>query len=291
WMTLVDPLSLAEALGVRPGEPAPPPTALPRDIVLLDVRTSVLDPDAGPRLWAEGHVPGAVHAHMDRDLSAKPTARTGRNPVPDLYDFIDTCSRWGVAPGTQVVAYDDKGGVFASRAWWLLRDYGHLEVAVLDGGLPAWLEAGLPVTQEVRTLPAAKFQGRPGHMKTVSSWDLITRMPRRLMDARAPSRYKGEEDPVNPVKGHIVGARNLPTDDTLDEKGRFLPPEVLRAKFEGQLQGLPARDAAVYCGSGITSPHLILAMEVAGLYGAALYPGSWSEWIKDPRRPVGKGEE
>lgn len=278
WTTLVDAASLAAA--------ALPPRD---DVVLLDVRHALVDPAAGPAEFARGHIPGAVHAHVDRDLSAPPSPRTGRHPLPDVDAFQATCSRWGIDDGVQVVAYDATGGAWASRAWWLLRHYGHEAVAVLDGGLPAWTAAGLPVETEVRPRAPRAFPGRPGHMPTVTTWDLTTRAPRCLVDARGAARYRGDEEPIDPVAGHIVGALNAPFAENTGPDGRFLPADVLRARYERLLAGRPARDAAFYCGSGVTAPHDILAMEIAGLPGAALYPGSWSEWIRNPLRPVGKG--
>ena len=284
WRTLVDVDSLARALGVGSGRP------LPEDLRLLDVRHALGDPAKGPALYAGGHRPGALHAHVDRDLSAPPRPGTGRHPLPDVDDFVETCSRWGIGPGVQVVCYDDWGGAWASRAWWLLRYYGHGAVAVLDGGIQAWTGAGLPLTTEVPQPARRAFPGKPGAMPTVTTWDLTTRAPRCLVDARAPARYRGDEEPVDPVGGHIPHAINLPFSANTGPDGKFLPAETLRARYEKALDGRPAKDAAFYCGSGVTAPHDILAMEVAGLPGAALYPGSWSEWIRNPYRPVEKGE-
>lgn len=279
WSTLVDTATLANALRERRN-----------DLVLLDVRHDLKDAEAGPRKYAEGHLPGALHAHVDRDLSSPPRAGTGRHPLPDVDDLIATASRWGIADGVQVVAYDDFGGAWASRAWWLLRYYGHREVAVLDGGFPAWVAAGHPVTRDVPTPTPRRFPARPGSMPTVTTWDLVTRQPRCLVDARAPERYRGDVEPVDPVGGHIPHAVNVPFASNTGPDGRFLAPSDLRKKYEAALAGRDAKDAAFYCGSGVTAPHDILAMEVAGLPGAALYPGSWSEWIRNPMRPVAKGD-
>ena len=261
------------------------------DVLVLDVRHDLKDPQAGPAAYAKGHLPGALHAHVDRDLSSPPRKGTGRHPLPDVDDFRETCARWGVGPATQVVCYDDFGGAWASRAWWLLRYYGHEAVAVLDGGVRAWLDAGLPLVEDVPTRGRAPFHGHPGHMPTVTTWELVTRAPRCLVDARAPERYRGDVEPIDPVGGHIPHALNAPFAANTDEKGRFLPPDLLRERYERLLAGRPARDAAFYCGSGVTAPHDILAMEVAGLPGAALYPGSWSEWVQSKARPVAKGGE
>lgn len=284
WTTLVDVASLTAAVRRSALGEDPP-------LVLLDCRHDLKDPEEGPRRYHAGHVPGAVHAHVDRDLSAKPRARTGRHPLPDVDAFVETCSRWGISPDAQVVAYDDFGGAWASRAWWLLRYYGHRDVAVLDGGVGAWVAAGHALSTEPSTPMRRSFLGRPGAMPTVTAWDLSTRAPRCLVDARAPERYRGEVEPVDTVGGHIPDAKNVPFAHNTDKDGRFLPPDVLRAKYLAALDGLPPHEAAFYCGSGVTAPHDILAMHVAGLPGAALYPGSWSEWIRDPLRPVAKGDQ
>ncbi|HEX2021912.1 MAG TPA: sulfurtransferase [Candidatus Thermoplasmatota archaeon] len=279
WRTIVDAASLAAAM--RDGT----------DLVVLDCRHQLADPEAGARQYAEGHLPGAVHAHVDRDLSSRPRPATGRHPLPDVDAWVETCGRWGIADGVQVVAYDEAAGAWASRAWWLLRHYGHDAVAVLDGGLAAWRAAGLPVTTDVPPPRPRRFRGFPGHMPTVTAWDLTTRAPRCIVDARAAPRYRGEEEPIDPVAGHIPHARSMPTSGNVGPDGRFLPPHELRARYEAALAGVAPRDAAFYCGSGVTAPHDILAMEVAGLPGAALYPGSWSEWIRNPMRPVARGAD
>ena len=283
WTTIVDAASLADALRwSKLGERAP--------LVILDCRHDLKDPEEGPRRYAAGHIPGAVHAHVDRDLSSAPRPGTGRHPLPDIDAFVESASRWGVAPDAQVVAYDDFGGAWASRAWWLLRYYGHERVAVLDGGVGAWTAAGQPLTKEPSIPTRRTFRGHPGAMPTVTTWELTTRAPRCLVDARAPERYRGDVEPVDPVAGHIPSAINVPFAQNTDNDGKFLPAEVLRAKYESALAGLAPKDAAFYCGSGVTAPHDILAMHIAGLPGAALYPGSWSEWIRSPLRPVEKAE-
>jgi thiosulfate/3-mercaptopyruvate sulfurtransferase len=282
WTTIVDVASLAEALRwARLGEREP--------ILILDARHDLKDPEEGPRRYAAGHLPGAHHAHVDRDLSSPPRRGTGRHPLPDVDAFVATASRWGIATGVQVVAYDDWGGAWASRAWWLLRYYGHEKVAVLDGGVQAWTAAGQPLVKEPPPSRPRAFVGHPGAMPTVTTWELTTRAPRCLVDARGPERYRGDVEPVDPVAGHIPHAINVPFAHNTDKDGRFLPAPVLREKYLGALGGLAPKDAAFYCGSGVTAPHDILAMHVAGLPGAALYPGSWSEWIRDPLRPVAKG--
>lgn len=260
-------------------------------LVVLDVRHKLADPEWGARQHAAGHVPRAQFAHIDRDLSASPSARTGRHPLPDVDAFLATASRWGVDERVQVVAYDDWGGAWASRAWWLFRYYGHKQVAVLDGGIQAWTASGGALTTEAPRLAPRRFRGRPGQMPTVTTWELATRAPRCLVDARAPERYRGDVEPVDPVAGHIPSAVNVPFAHNTDKDGRFLAAGELRAKYEAALAGKRPQDAAFYCGSGVTATHDILAMEVAGLPGSALYPGSWSEWIRDPMRATRKGDE
>lgn len=276
WTTLVDVTRLRDALA-RP------------DLVILDARHLLKDPDYNARAFAAGHIPGAQPAHVDRDLSAPPRPATGRHPLPDVDAFVASCTRWGIDADAQVVIYDDFGGAWASRAWWLLRDYGHDAVAVLDGGWPAWLAAGAPIETAARAISPKHFRGHPGHMPTISTWELTTRAPRCLVDARAAPRYSGAEEPVDPVGGHIPHAINLPTTGNLDERGHFLPAAALRARYETALAGLAPKDAAFYCGSGVTATHDILSMHIAGLPGSALYPGSWSEWIRNPLRPVATG--
>ena len=284
WTTIVDVESLSDALRwTKLGEATP--------LVILDCRHALADPEEGPRRYQAGHVPGAVHAHIDRELSSPIKPGTGRHPLPDVDAFIETCSRWGIDETVQVVAYDDFGGAWASRAWWLLNYYGHRRVAVLDGGFPAWQAAGKPVSTAAPAMAPRAFKGRPGAMPTVTTWELTTRAPRCLVDARAPERYRGDVEPVDPVAGHIPYATNVPFAQNTDKDGRFLSAEALREKYLAALAGLPPKEAAFYCGSGVTAPHDILAMHIAGLPGAALYPGSWSEWIRNPMRPVAKGEK
>lgn len=278
WRTIVAPRDLAPHLRDPP-------------LVLLDCRHVLQDPEAGAAAHAKGHLPGAHHAHVDRDLSGPLTPTTGRHPLPDADAFRAACGRWGIAPGAQVVAYDDNGGQFASRAWWLLRDYGHAEVAVLDGGIQAWVREGLPLTTDAPPQRPARFDGKPGHMPAVTAWELRTRAPRRLLDARAEPRYRGEQETIDPVAGHIRGALNAPTTGNLDAQGNFLAPEALRKRYAPFVGDLKPGDVAAYCGSGITATHDILALEIAGWAGVKLYPGSWSEWIRDPHRPIAKGPE
>lgn len=278
------PLVRPEALAPLAGSPG---------CVIVDCRFDLARPAAGEAAWRAGHVPGAHYAHLDRDLSGPVTPATGRHPLPDPWHLAATLSLWGVGPGTLVVAYDDAGGAIAARLWWLLRWLGHARVALLDGGFQAWVAAGLPVTAEPPPQRPARFDGAPGHMPAIDTAALAQRLRAGtaplLLDARAPARFRGEQEPIDPVAGHVPGAVNAPFQSFLDGSGRFRPPAELRALFAPLLDGRPATAAAVMCGSGVTACHALVAMELAGLPGAALYAGSWSEWIRSPERPVARG--
>lgn len=255
---------------------------------IIDCRFDLAKPDWGAGSYAEAHIPGAVYAHLNRDLSAPVTDQTGRHPLPEVDTLVMTLGNWGIGNNTQVVAYDTTGGSYAGRLWWLLRFLGHNAVAVLDGGFPKWQKEGRPVTGGVEHRTPSHFTGKP-------DWSLATSADEveqirldpgyRLIDARAPERFRGEVEPIDPVAGHIPGAVNRFHALNLSPDGTFLPPEILRAQFEDLLQGISPENAVVYCGSGVTSIHHLIAMQIAGLPGARLYPGSWSEWIVDRKRP------
>lgn len=259
-------------------------------IVWLDCRHNLADPEAGARAYAEGHIPGAHHSHLERDLSGPKHAAGprvgGRHPLPDRAAFARQVAAWGITPTTTVVAYDADGGMYAARAWWLLRWLGHEAVAVLDGGLPAWLAAGGALTADVppqregaSPYPAAPQPALPTRQADeLAGWLVV--------DARAGERYRGEVEPLDSRAGHIPGAVNRFYKDNLLADGRFKPAAELRAAFAAL--GEPTRQVH-QCGSGVTACHNLLAMAVAGLPGAALYPGSWSEWSADPARPVATG--
>ncbi|MFO1340654.1 MAG: sulfurtransferase [Burkholderiaceae bacterium] len=263
-------------------------------IVVLDCSFELGDTAQGEVEHAAGHLPGALYAHLDRDLSGPKTARGaidgGRHPLPTREALAATLARWGIGPATPVVAYDTKGGPYAARAWWLLRWMGHADVAVLDGGLAAWVAAGGAVETGVRPAPApaAAYPLRPAAMPTVDAAQILAAPgQRRVVDARAPERFRGEVEPLDAQAGHIPGASNRFFKDNLAADGRFRPAAELRAGFEA-LGAAP--EAVVHqCGSGVTACHNLLAMEAAGLAGSALYPGSWSEWSADPARPVARG--
>lgn len=262
---------------------------------VFDCRCSLADPAAGRQAWLAGHVPGARHADLDRVLSAPPGPTTGRHPLPGRRALADWFGSEGVDANTQIVAYDDIGGAFAARLWWLARWLGHEAVAVLDGGLAAWREAGGSLESGETPAPApADFEaGEPlgGFLQAAETLAIVRGQAEGVLaDARAAPRYRGETEPLDPVAGHIPGARSLPHAGNLDERGRFLDPGRLRERFAALAAGDPRR-VVHYCGSGVTACHNLLAMEHAGLAGSRLYAGSWSEWICDSARPVALGEE
>ena len=262
-------------------------------VLPIDCRFDLAQPNAGARAYASGHIPGAIYAHLDADLSSPITPTTGRHPLPNPETLATTFGRWGISGGTQVIAYDADAGMFASRLWWLLRWLGHERVAVLDGGLKAWQAAGLPIDVNIPTPQPAEFVGHVRTDMVVASSDveqLATRPDWRLLDARAPERFRGDIEPIDPVAGHIPGARNHPFAWNMGSNGRLLPADELREKYRGSLAGVAPDRTVAMCGSGVTACHDLLAMEAAGLLGAKLYAGSWSEWIRDPSRPVAIGE-
>jgi thiosulfate/3-mercaptopyruvate sulfurtransferase len=282
----LDAAALAEALAA-----SPPP-------VLLDVRWRLGGPPGRER-FREGHLPGAQFVDLDRDLAGPPGAG-GRHPLPDAAAFEAAIRGAGVSDGRPVVVYDENDSTAAARAWWLLRYFGHPQVQVLDGGYQAWLAADQPIESGPAPAPApGTFTVRPGHLPLLDA-DGAARMAREgvLLDARAPERYRGETEPVDPVAGHIPAAVNAPTSENVGPDGRFLDADALRARFTllGAGAAAPAApdgpDGAVttgvYCGSGVTAAHEVLALAIAGL-PAALYVGSWSDWITDPARPIATG--
>ena len=253
---------------------------------VIDCRFQLTDPAAGRAAYLRGHIPGAVYADLERDLSAPVTEQTGRHPLPSRHDLEATLGMLGVSNNHQVVTYDDAGGAYAARLWWLLRWMGHGAVAVLNGGLQAWLAGGRNVEPGEVTPPRVRFMPGAPLGACVEAVDLLEGRVGRLLDARGPERFSGAEEPIDPVAGHVPGAVNHPFMRNLDTAGRFLPRDVLRERLQASLGGVAPAQTAAMCGSGVTACHLLLALEVAGLDGAALYPGSWSEWIRDPSRPV-----
>lgn len=257
--------------------------------LIVDCRFDLAQPAAGETAYRAGHIPGAIYAHLDRDLSSAITPNTGRHPLPDPERFAATLGRWGVTADTQVIAYDADNGMYASRLWWLLRWVGHRAVAVLDGGFKAWTAAGLPTSTEIPARSRTNFQARPNRDLWLDAQQVQERVQQadwRLLDARAPERFAGKVEPLDTVAGHVPGARNHPFASNLGSDGRFGAPEELRRRYEQSQAGVADGHTIVMCGSGVSACHLLLAMEVAGKPGARLYAGSWSEWIRDAKRPV-----
>lgn len=261
--------------------------------VIVDCRFKLAGENWGEQEYLAAHVPGAVYAHLGHDMSSPPDGTNGRHPLPDPRTLAGTFGRLGIAKGTQVVAYDQDSGMFASRLWWLLRWLGHDAVAVLDGGFSKWASEGRPVASGHSARDARKFAGTPRPEMTASVADvaaLIDRKDARLVDARAPERYRGDTEPLDRVAGHIPGAANYFFQQNLDDQGVFRAPDDLRERLAHALGGTPPEQVVCYCGSGVTACHNLLALEHAGLRGAKLYAGSWSEWSSDPRRPVGRSK-
>lgn len=262
------------------------------DWLVVDCRFELGKPAVGEAAYAAGHIPGAVYAHLDRDLASPITPTTGRHPLPDPEEFARTLGRWGLTRDTQVIAYDADAGAYAARLWWLLRWAGHAKSAVLDGGFRAWTQAGQPISTEVPARKPTRYTVTPDRSMWLDASQVAASVRDsrwRLLDARAPERFAGEVEPIDPVAGHVPGAVNLPFMGNLSTDARFLAADQLRARF-AQVQG-PVDDGhtIAMCGSGVTACHLLLAMEAAGKPGAKLYAGSWSEWIRDPSRPTEKG--
>lgn len=265
------------------------------DWVIIDCRFDLANPNWGNQEYLDGHIPGAFFADLNHDLASPITPTSGRHPLPDPDKWRETVSKWGITPDTQVVAYDSTGGSLAAvRVWWLLRAYQHHNVAVLDGGYPKWIQENRPVeTRLPQPRLMSDFTGQldPQVMVTSSEMvDLHSDPEIRLIDARSAERFRGEIEPIDPVAGHIPGAKNRPVAHNLDANQTFKTPEKLRLEFMELLQGVSPDNVIAYCGSGITAAHNLLAMEIAGLSGARLYAGSWSEWIRDPSRPVQTGQ-
>ena len=264
-----------------------------RDWRIFDCRHDLANPGFGPAAYARDHLPGAQFLHLDEDLSGPMTGSNGRHPLPDPAALAARLAQCGVGNDTQVIAYDDAGGMFAARLWWQLRWLGHHRVAVLDGGLHAWCEAAQPLTRETVTPTPAVFTislqplavNADYVLRHLGAPDMI------LLDARSPDRFRGENETLDPVAGHIPGAINRFFRDNLKPGGGFKQASVLREEFGALLRGHDAHCVVHQCGSGVTACHNVLAMESAGLSGSRLYAGSWSEWCADPARPVAIGSD
>ncbi|MBE7375343.1 sulfurtransferase [Pseudomonas lopnurensis] len=262
-------------------------------LLILDCRFALEDPGYGQRSYAEAHIPGARFADLEKDLSGPVTpGKTGRHPLPAPEELLARLQAWGLNDDSQVVLYDDGPGAFAAHAWWLLVWLGKRDgLYLLDGGLDAWREAGLPLDATVPTIRRGSFAGHADATLVVDAQQLAERLGNpdlTLLDARALPRFRGEVEPIDPVAGHIPGALCAPFGDNLDANGRFLNPEQLRARFTELLGERPAQAAVAYCGSGVTACHNLFALSLAGYPLITLYPGSWSEWITDPGRPVAR---
>jgi len=268
-------------------------SGLPPDWLVIDCRFDLANVRWGEAAYRESHIPGAYFAHLDHDLSGSRRAGAGRHPLPDLRQFAERLGQWGLRRNSQVVVYDQDNGSYAARLWWMLRLMGHETVALLDGGWSAWRAAGGAGESSVPRLQSRSYEARPG-----SGWVTSRQIERNLsvdryllVDARSSERFRGEREPIDPVAGHVPGARNWPFTRNLQKNGLFLAADTLRGQWEVFLDGRAPGSVVHMCGSGVTACHNLLAMEVAGLAGSGLYVGSWSEWISDGRRPVAVGAE
>lgn len=260
--------------------------------VIVDCRFDLANPDWGFLDYQTAHIPGSVYAHLDYDLSGSKTSLNGRHPLPDPLEFCQRIGKLGISNDSQVIVLDTVGGSFCSRLWWMLRWLGHQAVAVLNGGLSAWKSHGYPVNSGIEMNPPAQFHGQPDSNCLVSTKEiraLISDSNYKLLDARTPARHRGEIEPYDILAGRIPGSMNRFHENNLLPDGRLKPAATLRSEFTQLLANTPPENVIVYCGSGVTACHHLLAMESAGIPGAKLYAGSWSEWIRDPNNPTEKG--
>jgi thiosulfate/3-mercaptopyruvate sulfurtransferase len=276
--------------------------ANPGGVSLLDCRFDLAAPEAGRAAYHRSHIAAARYLDLNRDLSSPVSASTGRHPLPDPRTLIDRLISFGIGPDTPTVAYDESNGSFAARAWWLLRWLGVRNTAVLDGGMKAWIaeggatESGEAAEEPIEAQARARAAWRSvppvdagAVIATGRELEQLLGPDRLLVDARAPERFSGAAEPIDPVAGHVPGAVNHPLGNNLGDDGRFLPPEELKRRWLERLGGKDPKNVIAMCGSGVTACHNLLALELAGLPGAKLYSGSWSEWIRDPARPVARG--
>lgn len=248
-----------------------------------------MDKDAGLRGYHEAHIPNALYAHLEHDLSGPHTASTGRHPLPAADQLTKRFGEWGIGPDTQLVVYDGQAGALASRLWWLSRWLGHERVAVLNGGFAAWCEDNHPLNQSIPAISPIEFIANVNDnlwVSTVALQEQLANEEILLIDARDEVRFRGEEEPLDKVAGHIPGSVNLPFEKNLDASGKFLTSGRLQGHLPQTVTDSTTKKIVHYCGSGVTACHNILAMEIIGLSGSRLYPGSWSEWITDPSRPI-----
>jgi thiosulfate/3-mercaptopyruvate sulfurtransferase len=286
FTTLIEPLELAKHVD----EP---------QWAVIDCRFELARPEWGERAFAEGHIPHALYAHLEHDLSGPHSPQSGRHPLPEPAALAATFSRFGIDATVQVVAYDQGSSAYAARLWWLARWLGHRAVAVLDGGLTAWQRAGLPLSRTSEARPPRHFHGVAEEEMAVSTAQVAAALAAGelstgrslLVDARGAERFAGENETIDPVAGHVPGAHNHPFARNHDAQGRFLPAAELQRAWAATLRDVPPRRMISMCGSGVTACHNLLALEVAGFPGARLYAGSWSEWIRDPARPIARGPE
>jgi thiosulfate/3-mercaptopyruvate sulfurtransferase len=282
------PLHLIEAVDLSAALAA----AYPSQVVVVDCRHDLSRPDWGRQEFAAAHIPGAVFADLDRDLSSAVTPRSGRHPLPDPRDLTAFLGAAGIDANTHVVVYDQDRSAFAARLWWLLRWLGHERVCVLNGGLAGWRAAGLPLQSMAAPHLARRFRARPALVQAVTTAEVARDLAAGrilLLDARAADRFAGQNETIDPVAGHVPGARNQAFALNLESNGRLLPPAALTPLWRAVLGATPPEQVVAMCGSGVTACHNLLAMELAGLPGARLYAGSFSEWIRDPARKVATG--
>lgn len=257
---------------------------------VFDCRHDLAKPELGESQYREGHLPGAAFASLDRDLSAPKDRSNGRHPLPDPGAFIAWLGQQGLKSEDQAVCYDGGNGAMAARLWWMLRWVGHDNAAVLDGGFAKWVKEGRPVTSEVPRFAPTRYRIRLRTDATVDVHEVKNNLGKALLvDARAPARWRGESEPIDPIAGRIPGARNRFNVENVRADGTFKEPDELKREFEAVLGDHRPSEVVHYCGSGVAACHNLLAMEVAGLPGGKLYAGSWSEWIADPRRPQERG--
>jgi len=257
---------------------------------VFDCRHDLAKPDLGEKQYREGHIPGALFAHLDRDLSGRKTGKNGRHPLPEPQDFERWLEKTGLTPKDQAVCYDGGPGAMAARLWWMLRWIGHDKVAVLDGGFAKWTNEGREVTVDVPLFTPLNYPIKPRKDFAVDVASVTKNLDKLfLLDARAPVRYRGEQEPIDPVAGRIPGSKNRFNMENLSPEGTFKTSAELKNELHSILKGQSPADVVHYCGSGVAACHNLLAMEIAGLKGGKLYAGSWSEWSADPKRPQERG--